>query len=172
MTHGAWALLDDARETLVKRLLVLLVLLGACRSAPATTTPAPVAGYGAPAARAAVESFFAAIKAGDLQAISMVWGNEKGPLVNDRQVTREEIEKRELLMICYLNHDEARVLDRVQAGEPAYTVFQTELKKGGVVRRPTISTVQGPQGRWFVVDADIQAVRDFCQPNGGNRPPG
>lgn len=156
----------------MKRLLVLLVLLvGACRSAPATTTPAPVAGYGAPAARAAVESFFTAIKAGDLQAISMVWGNSKGPLVNDRSVTRDEIEKRELLMICFFNHDEARVLDRVQAGEPAYTVFQTELKKGGVVRRPTISTVQGPQGRWFVVDADVQAVRDFCQPSGKN-PPG
>lgn len=157
----------------MKRLLVLLALLGACRSTPAVTTPAPAAGaaYGAPAARAAVESFLSAIKAGDLQAISMVWGNDRGPLVNDRSVSRDEIEKRELLMICFFNHDEARVLDRVQAGEPAYTVFQTELKKGGVVRRPTVSTVQGPQGRWYVVDADIQAVRDFCQPS-TNRPPG
>ncbi len=158
----------------MKRLLVLLVLLGACRSSPVMTTPpaASTSAYGAAAARAAVETFFAAIKAGDLQAISMVWGNEKGPLVNDRSVSREEIERRELLMICYLNHDEARVLERVQAGEPAFTVFQTELKKNGVVRRPTISTVQGPQGRWFVVDADIQAVRDFCQPGSPGAPPG
>ncbi len=157
----------------MKRLLVLLVLLGACRSSPVTTTPpAPTtSAYGAPAARAAVETFFAAIKAGDLQAISMVWGNEKGPLVNDRSISREEIERRELLMICYLNHDESRVLERVQAGEPAYTVFQTELKKNGVVRRPTISTVQGPQGRWFVVNADIEAVRDFCQPGSPGAPP-
>ncbi len=157
----------------MKRLLVLLVLLGACRSSPITTTPTAAApgAYGASAAREAVETFYSAIKAGDLQAISMVWGNEKGPLVNDRSISREEIERRELLMICYLNHDESRVLERVQAGEPKYTVFQTELKKNGVIRRPTISTVQGPQGRWFVVDADIQAVRDFCQPSSASPPP-
>lgn len=150
-------------------LLVPLVIFGACRSAPAPI-PVPTAGYGAGSPRDAVELFLRAIKAGDLQAISTVWGNEQGPLVNDKSVTRDEIEKRELLMICFFNHDEARVLDQVQAGEPAHTVFQTELTKGNVQRRPTISTVRGPQGRWFVVDADIQAVRDFCQPGAGAPP--
>lgn len=151
-------------------LLVPLVLLGACRSAP-VSSPTPSARFGADSPRAAVEEFLSAIKAGDLQAISTVWGNEKGPLVNDRSVGRDEIEKRELLMICFFSHDQARVLEQVQAGEPAHTVFLTELTKGRLQRRPTISTVRGPQGRWFVVDADIQAVRDFCQPSGSTSPP-
>ena len=155
----------------MKRLLALLVplvLFGACRSEPAPV-PAPSTGYGAASPRAAVEEFFKAIKAGDLQAISTVWGNEQGPLVNDRSVGREEIEKRELLMICFFNHDDAQVLEQVQSGDPSQTVFQTELTRGNLKRRPTISTVRGPQGRWFVVNADIQAVRDFCQP--GSTPP-
>ena len=151
-------------------LLVPLVLFGACRSAPAPL-PTPTSGYGAATPRSAVELFLKAIKAGDLQAISTVWGNEQGPLANDKSVGRDEIEKRELLMVCFFGHDEARVLEQVQAGEPAHTVFQTELTKGELQRRPTISTVRGPEGRWFVVDADIQAVRDFCQPSTGSSAP-
>ena len=129
----------------MKRLLVLLVLLGACRSAPKTTPTAamPAGGYGAEAPRAAVQQFLAAIKSGDLQAISMVWGNAGGPLVNDASITREELERRELLMVCFFKHDSAKVLEQVQAGVPDHTVFATELTRGDVTRRPTISTDAG-----------------------------
>ncbi len=147
----------------MRKLLVLLVvaMAGACRTAP-EPTPTPGSGFGASAPRPAVEAFLSAIRAQDLQAISMVWGNERGPLVNDGSVSREEIEQRELLMICFFRHDEARVLDQVQTGEPRYTVYRVELKRGAQTRTPTISTVQGPQGRWFVVDAEVATVRDWC----------
>jgi hypothetical protein len=48
-----------------------------------------------------------------------------------------------------------------------------ELTRGNRTRTPTISTIQGPQARWYVVNADIMAVRDFCDPGPqNNRPPG
>jgi hypothetical protein len=147
----------------VRKLLVLVVvaLMGACRSAP-DPMPAPGGGFGASSPRGAVEAFLGAIRQQDLQAISLVWGNERGPLVNDDQISREELERRELLMVCFFRHDEARVLDQVQAGEPRYTVFRTELKRQGQTRTPTISTIQGPSGRWYVVDADVNTVKDWC----------
>ena len=147
----------------MRKLLVLLVAVvaGACRSAP-TPTPTPGSGFGAEAPRAAVEAFLGAVRAQDLQAISLVWGNEKGPLVNDDAISREELEQRELLMICFFRHDAGRVLDQVQTGEPRYTVFRTELKRGQQTRTPTISTVRGPAGRWYVVDADVNTVKDWC----------
>jgi hypothetical protein len=156
---------------MVKKLLVvLLTLAAACRSAPPSTTPAGAA-YGAASPRAAVEAFLAGIRAGDLQAISAVWGDQRGPAVIQSDISRDEVEKRELIMVCYFRHDQARVLEQVSSGEPSHTTYRVELTRGNRTRTPTVSTIQGPQGRWYVVNADIMAVRDFCEP-GQQRPPG
>ncbi|HEU4628231.1 MAG TPA: hypothetical protein VFS08_00745 [Gemmatimonadaceae bacterium] len=155
----------------MKKLLVLVLALAACRpSPPPATSPAPAgATYGASSARGAVEAFLAAVKAGDLQAISMVWGNEEGPVFEreDRQV----LEQRELIMICYLRHDTARVLDQAPSGQPNRPKFNVELTRGDVTRATTMTTARGPSGRWFVTDADVMAVRDFCQRPTGSSPP-
>lgn len=151
--------------------LVATVTLGACGPS-ASSRPAPTPSgmvFGAASPTAAIETFFAAVKAGDLQAMGAIWGNKDGPAI--RQFDREELEKRELLMICHLNHDGARIVEQVRAGEPQYTVYRTELKKGSLTRFTNISTIQGPQGRWYVVDADIMAVREFCQPPRAGSPP-
>jgi hypothetical protein len=147
----------------VRKLLGLLVLLAACRSAPPSATPGGAL-YGASSPRAAVEAFLAGIRSEDLQAISAVWGTEKGPLVTAGDISRDEIEKRELLMICYFRHDEARVLEQSASGQPNRPAFRVEVKRGDRTRQPTFTTAQGPQGRWYVADAEVQAVRDFCDP--------
>lgn len=155
-----------------KLLVVLLALAAACRPSPPATMPAGAA-YGAGSPREAVEAFLAGIRAGDLQAISAVWGTERGPLVTQTEYSRDEIEKRELIMICYFRHDSAQVLEQVSSGEPNHTSYRVEIKRGDRTRTPTISTIQGPQSRWYVVNADIMAVRDFCDPGPQNgRPPG
>ena len=155
----------------MKKLLVLLLaLVAACRPAPPTTTPSGAL-YGSASPRAAVEAFLAGIRAGDLQAISAVWGTERGPLVTAGDITRDEIEKRELIMICYFRHDEARILEQAASGQPDRPAFRVELKRGNLTRIPTFTTAQGPQGRWFVADADVQAVRDFCEPGRQAPPP-
>jgi hypothetical protein len=155
----------------VRKLLVLVALLGACRSAPPVTSPSGAL-YGASSPRAAVEAFLAGIRAQDLQAISAVWGTEQGPLVSAGDISRDEVEKRELIMICYFRHDSARVLEQSASGQSNRPGFRVELKRGDQTRTPTFTTAQGPQGRWFVADADVQAVRDFCDPSRPAAPPG
>jgi hypothetical protein len=159
-----------SEEAIVRKLLVMLVVLAACRSTPPATVPAGAL-YGAASPRAAVEAFLAGIRAQDLQAISAVWGTERGPLVTAGDIGRDEVEKRELIMICYFRHDEARVLEQSASGQSNRPSFRVELKRGAQTRTPTFTTAQGPQGRWFVADADVQAVRDFCDPRQQN-PPG
>jgi hypothetical protein len=153
----------------VRKLLVLVLLLAACRSAPPSATPSGAL-YGASSPRAAVEAFLAGIRAQDLQAISAVWGTERGPLVTAGDVTRDEIEKRELIMICYFRHDSARVLDQSASGRADRPGFRVELTRGTQTRTPTFTTARRPEGRWFVADADVQAVRDFCDPTRQNPP--
>ena len=149
---------------IVRKLLAVVLLLAACRSsAPPAVTPSGAL-YGASSPRAAVEAFLAGIKAQDLQAISAVWGTERGPLVTAGDISRDEVEKRELIMICYFRHDTARVLDQAPSGRADRPSFRVELQRDGQTRQPTFTTAQGPQGRWFVADADVQAVRDFCNP--------
>ena len=147
----------------MKKLLVLVLALAACRpSAPPSTSPTPSGTvYGTATARTAVEAFLAGVKAGDLQAISVVWGNEDGPVFEreDRQV----LEQRELIMICYLKHDSARVLEQLPSGQPDRPKFNVELTRGAVTRMTTMTTARGPHDRWYVTDADVAAVRDFCQ---------
>ena len=154
----------------MRKLLAVVLLLAACRSAPPATTPSGAL-YGASSPRAAVEAFLAGIKAQDLQAISAVWGTEKGPLVTAGDISRDEVEKRELIMICYFRHDAARVLEQAASGQSNRPGFRVELKRGDQTRTPTFTTAQGPQGRWFVADADVQAVRDFCDPSRPTAPP-
>src|SRR5688572_6446905 len=84
---------NDRTGDSVRKLVALLLVLGACRSTP---TPAPVSPStgttGTATSEAAVTAFLGAVKAGDLQAMSLVWGTEKGPA--SEQMDRAELEKR------------------------------------------------------------------------------
>jgi len=50
-----------------------------------------------------VDQFLAAVKAQDLQAMSVVWGTSKGPARD--QLERSELEKREIIMQGCYDHD-------------------------------------------------------------------
>jgi hypothetical protein len=118
---------------------------------------------GAPAPRAAVESFLSAVRAQDLQAMSMVWGSERGP-ARDIIPDRSELEKREIVMQCYLAHDRFRILGDA-AGVESKRVFRVELTKGRLTRTTTFTTVSGPSDRFYVLEADLEPVKDLCQSN-------
>ena len=139
----------------MKKLLVILLVLGACRSRPAGD---PLTG--APAPRLAVEQFLAAIKAQDLQAMSVIWGTDKGPARD--QVERTELEKREIIMAGCFDHDKFRIVDE-SSGEGGRRVFRVEITKGTITRIPRFYAVKGPSERWYVEDAEIAAVRDICR---------
>jgi hypothetical protein len=118
---------------------------------------------GAATPRKAVETFLAAVHAQDLQAISLVWGTAHGPARD--VVNRGEIERREIIMVCFLNHDKASIGDD-HPGENGQRVFPVTLTKNGVSHVADFSTVEGPHARWYVENADILKLKDFCRSPG------
>jgi len=143
----------------VKLSLVVLVALAlsACGGRAATTSTGQLTGAASP--RRAVETFLGAVKAQDLQAMSSVWGTSKGPARD--VVDRAQLEKRELIMQCYLNHD-SFVIGSDVATKPDTHQLQVRLTKGHLTRETTFTAVQGPSDRWYVLDAQLEPVRDLC----------
>ena len=144
----------------LRNLVLVLLTVAACRSAPSNPRNAGAPLPGASDPRAAVEGFLAAVRAQDLQAMSSVWGSERGPareIINDRA----ELEKRELVMQCYLSHDRFRILEETP-GDGRARVFRVELTKGSLTRATKFTTVPGPSNRWYMREADLEPVKDLC----------
>jgi len=158
----------------VKKLISALALLAACHSSPPpasgptsrSTSSAATNATGALDARGAVLAFLSAVRDQDLQRISAVWGTKDGS-VRDIGMARQELERRELVMLCYLRHDRAKVVSDAPAPDN-HRVFAVEITRGGLTRSTNFTVVQGPQGHWFVENVDIEPLqelvrRDRCQ---------
>ncbi|MCC6929265.1 MAG: hypothetical protein IT359_09775 [Gemmatimonadaceae bacterium] len=141
----------------MKKWIVLVPLvLAACGRKPAPG----VALTGAAAPRLAVESFLAAVKAQDLQAMSVVWGTDKGPARD--QLERTELEKREIIMQGCYDHDRYRIVEEGPAPNDERLV-RVEITRGKKTATPSFSVVKGPSERWYVRDAGITAMKEFCK---------
>jgi hypothetical protein len=139
----------------VKRSIIAFVMvLAACGPKNTGTLT------GAPAPRTAVEQFLAAVRAQDLQAMSIIWGSEKGPARD--LIDRVQLEKRELVMQCMLAHERFRVLTEAP-GQAGKRIFRVELTRGPITRATNFTTVQGPSERWYVESADLEPVKDLCR---------
>jgi len=151
-------------------LIATLFVTAGCARQPLNSAPSSASGtraaasgnlVGASTSRAAVDGFLAAVKQADLQGMSALWGNEKG-LARDK-FKRDELEKRLVVMQCLLQHDRWSYVEdapRLQtAGRQAWGVSLTRKK---ATARTTLTTVPGPNGRWFLMDADLTPLRDFC----------
>lgn len=145
----------------MKRLAIILLALSACRTAAGGASGTAGVQTGAATARAAVEGFLGAVNAQDLQAMSVMWGTSKGPIRD--AVARDELEKRELIMQCYLGSDQFRILGSTTTSAESQQ-FQVSLTKGNLTRETTFVTVRGPGSRWYVERADLEPVKDFCRP--------
>ncbi|MFN2635764.1 MAG: hypothetical protein ABR585_01890 [Gemmatimonadaceae bacterium] len=140
------------------KLIAGLFLLTACASANQSAGPSGQLTGGA-APQVAVEEFLRAVKAKDLQAMGAVFGTSNGPA--RETMDRTELEKREIILACYFNHDRYRVLGE-EAGKTDHRNVRVELRKGDFVRQTTFYVIRGPGKRWYVDNMDIAAVRDFC----------
>ena len=126
---------------------------------------------GATSARAAVEGILGALKAGDIQGVSTMWGTRRGPVRDDGRFGREELEKRIVLMTRCFYHDAYQVVGTV-AGENGGRGFEVELRRGGTARRTRINAVQQDKAeRWYVDNLDVDSVKDFCQQGRPNSRP-
>lgn len=141
----------------------LALALAACRTTGGTGS-SQVTGASAP--RPAVEQFLASAKSGDLQAMATIWGTSKGAARD--HMDRAELEKRTMIMACYFNHDNFRILQEKPGDAADRREFVVEMTKGGLTRASAFFTVLGPAERWYVESADINAVKDFCR--GGPNP--
>lgn len=114
---------------------------------------------GAPSAQLAVDGFLKAVNAKDLQAMSTIFGTKDGPA--RETMDRTELEKREVILACYFEHDSARTLGE-SGGMAGHREIRVELKKGNLTRETTFYAIRGPGRRWYVDNMDIASVRDFC----------
>lgn len=142
----------------MKRLVILLLALAACTHAAPPSAGMPQS-PGEVSARKAVETFLGAVRAQDLQAMSLIWGTEKGPARD--VVDRAQLEKRELIMQCYLGHDKFQILSDTPQ-RPDLHVLHVSLTKGTITRETTFTAVRGPRDRWYVQEAALEPVRDLC----------
>jgi hypothetical protein len=135
-----------------------LLLAAACTS---RTTVAPAAAPQPIGPRPALDAFLASVRAQDLQAMSAAWGDKDGPVRDSKKMGREELEQRELLLMCYFRHDRYRVLNDAPApgGE---RVLRVELTKGTLTRSTNFYLADAGT-RWYVRTADVEPVRDLCQ---------
>lgn len=140
----------------MRKLLIGLLLVAACArhtvEVPATSNAA--------GPRPALASFLAAVRASDLQAMSGVWGDKNGPVRDSKKMTRDDMEHRELIMMCYFRHDKYRIVGETP-GPDDERVFQVELTKGTLKRTTNFYVTQGGD-RWYVRYADMDPVKDLC----------
>jgi len=142
----------------VRKWFLLACAAAACSRAPGPGVSLP----GAVAPRQAAIQFLNAVEAQDLQAMSMVWGNEKGP--GRDQFERGELDKRLIIMQGCYEHDRYEILDET-TGTGGTSLIRVSLARG--TRPPKITTFvahRGPSSRYYVDvrDADFNAMRDFC----------
>jgi hypothetical protein len=151
---------DNPWSDHVKRIALVLLAVVACRSTPSYGNAAgerQLAGAASP--REAVQSFLAAVKSQDLQAMSVIWGTPKGPARD--QVDRAQLERRELIMQCYLTHDKFDIQSDARSDNDTHKLG-VSLTKGNLTREATFTTVRGPADRWYVQDVPLEPVKDLC----------
>lgn len=151
----------------MKKLITTFVLLAACHSTSVTTTNSPVvlsgSQTGATDAATAIRAFLSAAKQADLQALGAMWGNAQGPARD--QWPREELEKRELIMMCYLKHDRYDILG--DAPNPGGTrAVIVSLTLGDLTRSTNFDVVRASNSRWYVQNVDVKPLQDFCARRG------
>jgi len=151
----------------VKRTILLVLAVVACRSGSSSssspspsTASAPANLPGAAAPRDAVDRFLGAAKSGDLQEMAIAWGTSRGPARD--QFERAELDKRLILMAGCYDGDKHRIIDELP-GDNGKRMLRVELTKGTLTKTPRFTTVKGPSDRWYVEDADFAAVTALCK---------
>jgi hypothetical protein len=140
-----------------KLFLGLLLAAAACSR---TTTIQPGTGSGSVGPRPALDAFLSAVRTQDLQAMSAAWGDKAGAIRDNQKLGREEVERRELIMMCYFRHDRYRVLGD-QPSSDGERVMQVELTQGTLTRTTNFYLANGGE-RWYVRTADLVPVADLC----------
>ena len=140
------------------RSLWLSALLVALLTGCAARAGAPVAGAGAPAAAAAIERFLTLARQKDYVQMGWVFGTEDGPII--ARDPQPEVERRMYGLAEVLQSDSftvgtgSPVPGRIGRAES----FRIRLRRGSLTRQVPVTTVLGPDRRWFVEVVDVPAI--------------
>lgn len=141
-------------------LLMMLALSAAgCRSGPRGGGGDNGAATGAADSRSALDAFLGSVRAQDLQAMSRLWGGPRG-LARD-VLSREQLEQRELLIMCHMGHDSYSIVSE-HTDSDGRRVYLVRLRRGSQSRETTFKMYRSGADRWYVEEADMNPVRDFC----------
>ena len=78
-----------------------------------------------------------------------------------RPRTRWELERRLLIMQGCYEHDRYQVLGEAP-GPNGERIVRVQITRGNRTRTANFAITRGPSDRWYVRDADFEAVRDLC----------
>jgi hypothetical protein len=106
-----------------------------------------------------VQAFLAASKAGDLQAMSAVWGTADGTIRN--QMPRQTVEERETYIIACTKHDRFQIISEGN-GAPGQRVLAVQLTRGTLTRSANFTTGPATDGRWYVFKLELEKLNDLC----------
>ena len=143
-----------------KLAIVGLLVVAACTRTVSVGTAASPNTPGGATAREAVQTFLAAAKAQDLQAMSNVWGTSAGPARTT--MDRQELEQREIILLCYLKHDSYKITSESPAAN-GERVFEVESTYRDLTRAANFFATPGPAGRWYLRAFDNEKLTDICQ---------
>lgn len=137
------------------RLAVALWCVGCASGAVAGGRPS-----GGATGEEAVRRYLEAASTKDMDGLAAVWGTEDAPLAS--RATRQEMERRSLIVMCHLRHDDAQV-GAAEPGESGRLRFRVALRQGERSASTVFTTVrQRRSGRWFVETFDLPAVAALC----------
>ncbi|HKW40148.1 MAG TPA: hypothetical protein VJN39_02760 [Gemmatimonadales bacterium] len=142
--------------------LTLLVALGslACGGGARPGQPVPQS-----SPQETLAQFLAAVKANDLDRMSALWGNERGPASD--HMKQDEVKQRLNVLQIYLNHVTYRVVEGPLPvpNKDDRRTFRVELQRATsctIVVPLELARAKG--NRWFVVGTDLATLTNPAQP--------
>ena len=133
-----------------------MMLLSACPK----PQPTGAGTTGARSSRAAIEAFLSAARAGDIQALTAVWGSERGA-ARDR-MPPDQLEKNAVILACHFRNSGYEIQSE-RTSDNGDRVTRVEIRFADIRRSTTFNTVEGPGDRWYVANADVVAVQDIAK---------
>jgi hypothetical protein len=120
---------------------------------------APSGAAGGPDASSAVRGFMAAAKLQSVQSLALWWGDTQGPTRD--LIARDELEKRELIMLKCLKHDRYDVVGEAPTTSGAHDIVLNVMYRNSAATTH-LTVVAGPHNRWYVQDVDLKPLHSVC----------
>jgi len=103
--------------------------------------------------------FMAAAKVQSMQSLSMWWGDSQGATRD--LIAKDELEKRELIMLRCLKHDRYDVVgDALGTGGTRDVIVNVKYHDSENTTHLTV--VAGPHSRWYVQNVDLKPLQSIC----------